>query len=125
MLSDPLQFDDGTTYLNLPRVSGSKPGTKKLVGSTTYRTAEGDHALFIRRELNADDTTRIEVILERRHFDSTPFDAGLSSLVNRVGMVFEVNDYLHNTPADLSDLRNLLDIFLDEPTIGRLVGGES
>lgn len=125
MLSDPLQFEDGMSSLTLPRVSGTKPGARKLLGQTTYRTAGGGHALYVRRDLNADDTTRIEVILERKHLDNSPFDGDLPSLVNRVGFVMEINDFLYEVDPDINELRSLLDAFLTPETVSRLIGGES
>lgn len=126
MLTDPLSVTYDGSAKSLPRVSGARPGIKKELSKTSYRTPNGEFGVYITQSLMADGVKRAEIILERVTLDPDgPFEGQYSPLPNRVGLVFEVNDLRFATSTDLSLIRSALDSLVDATLMDRLVGGES
>jgi hypothetical protein len=108
----------------MPRASGPRPGVTKQLGSSTYKTSDGEFAVYTTQSQLGGGVRRAEIILERVSLDpDDAFTGNYEVLPNRVGLIFEVN-HLNYAAADLAKLQTAIVAFVDSTLRGRLVGGE-
>jgi len=126
LLTDPLSVTYNGGAVSLPRASGLRPGVRREIGRSIYRSSTGEFTVFTTRSLLSDGTTRVEIILERvaQDADSNPFTGDWKRLPNRFGFVYEVNDLAYASGTDIGLLRTALDSFVTSTVQNRLVAGE-
>jgi hypothetical protein len=88
-----------------------------------YSTPDREFEIKISKYRTGEGVNRYEVILGRVTPDTSIFD-GNTSLPNRVGLVYEVNDLMYATSVDIPLLRTALLALVDSTLQGRIVGGE-
>lgn len=126
MFTDPMSVTYNGSSKTLPRSSGTRPGPKAELAKSTFRTPDGEFAVYITQTRMADDVRRSEIILERvtQDSDTDPFNSSWRSLPNRVGLVFEVNSLTYATSTDINLLRTALLALVDSTFQGKMIGGE-
>jgi len=125
MLSDPVVVTYNGSAKNLPRSAGFRPGPRKELAKTVYKTSDAEFGLYITQSLLPQGVKRCEILLERVALDPDgPFAGSYDRYPNRFGFVMEVNSLRYNTTTDLGLLRTALDSLVNPAMQARLVGGE-
>lgn len=115
MLSDPIAVTYDSVAQSLPRSTGVSPAVRKVLGSSFYKTADGQFVAKTTRSLLSDGSYRTEITLTRVD--------PVKLVSNSVGMTFDTNS-LGANPGDLTKLRDALNSFITPAVATRLSGGE-
>lgn len=126
MLADPLVVTYNGSSKTLPRASRFVPGVAKLLGRSSYGTADGEFVAQSSASLMSDGTTRSEILLGRiqQDDDANPFTGGWTSVPNYFGMVYVCNRYKLNSAVDIPLLRTALGSYLTTSVELKLMNGE-
>lgn len=128
MLSDPLSITYNSVAKSLPRVSDSPRNVAKVLGRSTYATADGEFTVrTVKSQLGGAGGVRVEISLARRvpDPDSDPFTGTTSDRwTNVVGLVYEFDDSHYAASTDIPLLQSALLALVDSTLRGRLIGGE-
>lgn len=116
MLSDPIAITFDSAAKSLPRASAVVPNHKKELGSSTYRTADGEFVAKTTRTQLADNSVKTEFLLGRI--------VVASGDANYVGISFIQKDLDNSSLADFDKLRTALLTFVSSTVQGRLIAGE-
>lgn len=115
MLSDPIAVTYDSVAKVLPRSSGVTPSLKKVLGTSYYKTADGEFVAKTTRFLLTDQSNRTEIVLSR--IDE------IEGTSNSVGLIF-VTNHMNENSGDISKLRAALDAFVTPAIASRLSAGE-
>jgi len=125
MLSDPLSVTYDGSAKTLPRVAGQPVIRGTVIANSRFATADGEFSCTITQEVLRDKASRVSIFLERTTPDPDgPFAGSNAILPNRVGLVFDVNEYRYAASVDVARLRTALLALVDTTLQGRLIGGE-
>jgi len=125
MLSDPLVVTYDGNAKSLPRGHAHRAGPIRVLGKSSYVGYDEEFAVYTQRAQLGGDVTRSEIILERVTPDpDDPFTGNYLRLPNRVGLVFEVNNFRYATETDVPLLRAALDSLVTSTIASRLISGE-
>jgi hypothetical protein len=121
MLTDPLSVTYNGSAKSLPRVSAGPSGT-------TYRTADGEFRVNIRKTpVSRDGGDSVSIELSRRLPDPTPSDVfdDYRNIRNSFAITYSFDPTRAEASVDLPRLRTALLAFVDSTLESRLIAGEN